>query len=199
MIKLLIATTQQGKINEFKQILGSVFFKPLTLKNYFYDNKGSQETGDTYKKNAFIKAKYFAVKFKIAALADDSGLEVAGLPGKLGVKTKRYALGSDKKRYLKLLKKTANFSQKERQAKFVSCIAFYDPFKKTSHITCGNCRGYIATQPKTKYGFGYDPVFVVKKTNKYFSEMTVAEKNLVSHRAKAFKKMLRFLYKYYEL
>ena len=196
MKKILIATARKGKLDEFKGILKGLNFKFLTLKDLNHSFPEPEETGKTFAENAIIKVKFYAEKSGLLTLADDSGLVVPALAGKLGIKTKRYAKGSDQNRLQKLLKEMAGFPANKRKAKFISFVAFFNPKDGKLKITQGVCQGKIAHKPKGKYGFGYDPIFVVDGLNKRFAELTLTEKNQVSHRALALQKMKKFLKQY---
>ena len=196
MKKILIATSRKGKMEEFKGILKGLNFKFLTLADLSQSFPEPEETGRTFAENAVIKAKFYGKKSGLLTLADDSGLLVPALSGKLGVKSKRYAKGSDQNRLQKLLKEMASFPESKRRAKFISCVAFFNPKGGKLKITKGVCYGQIATKPKGNYGFGYDPIFIVAGLNKHFAELTLTEKNQVSHRALALQKMKKFLKQY---
>lgn len=197
--KLLIATKNKGKAYEFFAILKDLNFQIITLADIDPFKTEPKETGKTFAENAIVKARFYGQKTGFLTLTDDSGLLVEALPDKLGIKTRRYSKGSSKTKYLKLLKEMEKISHDKRGAKFISAIAFFDPEKNYLKITAGVCRGKISNQPKGKYGFGYDPVFIVKDLNKHFSELSLEEKNQVSHRAKALKKMKKYLKTNYEI
>lgn len=193
MRKLLIATREKGKMDELQSIIGRLNFKLVTLTDINFPNTEPSEKNHSFAENALIKAKYYGSKSGLKTLADDSGLIVDALPGKLGVRSKRYKKGTDIDRYKQLLKDLKNIPPAKRTARFVSAVAFYDPQTKTTKVTQGICEGSIAFTPKGSYGFGYDPVFIVKALNKHFAEISMEEKNRVSHRGNALRKMLKFL------
>ncbi len=190
---LLIATRRKGKLKEFKEILKTLKFKLLTLKDINFPKIEPKESGKTLAENAVIKAKFYGQKAGLLTLADDTGLWVKALPTKLGVKTKRYAQGTDIDRYQKLLDEMQDVPEKKRVACFISSICLFDPRTGKLNLVQGVCQGKIAHQAKGKYGFGFDPVFVVKNLNKHFAELSLEEKNKISHRAKALKKIIPFL------
>ncbi|MFC1711490.1 RdgB/HAM1 family non-canonical purine NTP pyrophosphatase [Patescibacteria group bacterium] len=192
---VLIATRRQGKLDEFQGILKDTKFNLKTLKEIDFPQIEPKEDGKTFKENACIKAMFYGKRTNLKTLADDSGLIVDALPGKLGVRTKRYAKGTDKDRYLKLLKDLADVKEEKRQARFVSAIAYYNPKTKRIITTRGVCEGKIALTAKGKFGFGYDPVFIVNELNKHFASLSLEEKNKVSHRARALMKMKKYLEK----
>jgi XTP/dITP diphosphohydrolase len=197
MKKLLIATRNKGKFKEFLGILKNLPFEFLFLDDVSQKIPLAfeiKETGKTFKENAILKAKAYAKKSGLLTLADDSGLCVDFLKGKPGVASHRFGQGSDKDRNEKLLKLMEKVPKDQRKAKFVSAICLYNPLNGKTIISRGICSGEIAFKPKGDNGFGYDPVFIVKGLNKHFAELTVTEKNQVSHRAKALRKMLKHLY-----
>jgi len=191
---ILIATTKKGKLNEFKEALKDLKFNFLTLKDINFPKIQPKENGKTFKENSIIKARFYGKRANLMTLSDDSGLLVDALPNKLGIKTKRYAKGTDKNRYKKLLKKMVNVPRKERKARFISAVTFYNPKTDKLVTTQGICDGKIAFKPQGLNGFGYDPIFIVKELNKHFAELTLEEKNKISHRAKALEKMKKYLF-----
>lgn len=190
---LLIATRRKGKIKEIKEILKDLGFKLLTLEDINFPKTEPKEDGKTFAENAVIKAKFYGKKSGFLTLADDSGLEVDALPGKLGVNSKRYAKGSDEDRNKKLLKEMEGIEKERRKARFVSTVALFNPKTDKLKIFEGVCQGKIALKPKGIYGFGYDPLFIVEGLNKHFAQLTLEEKNRVSHRTKALRKVKKYL------
>lgn len=207
MNKLLIATRRQGKLKEFKAILKDLNLHLLTLADINFPNIEPEENGQSFKENAEIKAKFYGQKAKLPTLADDSGLIVDVLPNKLGVRTKRYTPGTDKDRYLKLLQELTKAPNNKRTARFKAAISFYDP-KKNDIVktTIGTCEGKISQKPKGKNGFGFDPVFIpnnkdkINKNlkNKHLAQLTLNQKNKISHRSKALKKITKYLKQYFQ-
>jgi non-canonical purine NTP pyrophosphatase (RdgB/HAM1 family) len=193
MKKLLIATRRKGKLAEIKEILKDLNFKLLTLEEISFPPIEPKEDGSTFSENAEIKARFYGKKTGLLTLADDSGLRVKALPHKLGLKTKRYAPGTDRDRYQQLLKEMENIPAKRRKAQFVAAVCLFNPKINQFKIEQGFCQGKIAQQAKGKRGFGYDPIFIVKSLNKHFAELSLEEKNNVSHRAKAIRKIKKYL------
>ena len=196
LAKILIATRNKGKFTEFVEILKDLPFELLFLDDVVdkvpsdFDVK---ETGKTFEENAVLKAETYGKMSGLLTLADDSGLCVDYLDGGPGVKSHRFAIGNDKDRYEKLLELMKKVPKKDRKAKFISVICLYNPQNRNIIITSDECRGEIAFKPKGKHGFGFDPVFIVEDLDKHFAELTLEEKNQVSHRAKALKKIKKFL------
>ncbi len=152
------------------------------------------ETGKTFEENALLKAKAYASLSNLTTLADDSGLEVDALNGEPGVRSARYAgEGAPQAKLIDyLLQKLSGIPWEERDARFKCVIAIASPDGEM--ITChGECQGIITFEPKGKEGFGYDPVFYLPELDKTMAELTMKEKNKVSHRGKAAKEARRYL------
>ena len=196
-MELLIATNNKGKVREIKEIL-----KGLDMEVFSLADKGIDvdvvEDGTTFEENSMKKATEI---FKIAnciTVADDSGLEVDALDGAPGVYSARYAGegASDEEKYTKLLNELKDVPDEKRTARFVSVVAVILP-DGTKTTLRGECEGIITKEPAGSGGFGYDPVFFVPELNKTFSEVTLEEKNQISHRGKAFKMLKDYLEKQY--
>jgi len=136
----------------------------------------------------------------LAALADDSGLEVEALGGKPGVKSARYAgdNASDENNIIKLLKELEGVSSDKRNARFVCCIALVLPDGE-EQIFWGYVNGKIIESPRGDHGFGYDPVFIPDGCRKTFAEMNSHDKDQISHRRKALDKLKEFLVKFAQI
>lgn len=181
--ELIIASNNQHKIVEIKEILGEFFKNIYSLKEKNI-NVEVEETGKTFEENAIIKAKYIAELTGIPALSDDSGLEVDALNGEPGVYSARYAgePSNSTNNNTKLLKEMNGITN--RNANFTSVIAICYPDGKI--ITSkGQTFGKILTELQGENGFGYDPLFYSNDLNKSFGLATSEEKNAVSHRARA--------------
>jgi len=182
--KILIATANKNKIREIKKILGERF-RIVALKNPPKIN----ENGRTLLENAVKKAKGFFRTSRIMTLADDTGLEVEILGGLPGVHSARFA--GKKCSYAdnnaKLLKLLDGIPFKKRKAKFVTVVALILPGGRVKTVS-GEINGYILNGPRGYNGFGYDPVFYYPRLKKTFAELTIEEKNKISHRGKALRK-----------
>jgi XTP/dITP diphosphohydrolase len=192
---LLIATTNLGKIKEIAEILKDLELEIKSLKD-FQELKPPAETGKTFFENALLKARYYAEKTGLLALADDSGLEVSALGGAPGIHSARFAgeNATDEKNYLKLLELMKDLPDEKRSARFVCVMVCYHP--SGAYIsTEGVWEGKIAFSPRGEYGFGYDPIFLVKEFNfeKTAAELPLEIKNQLSHRAKALKELKKKL------
>ena len=193
-MKILIATTNAHKAKELKAILPSTLkgkkIEYLTLKD-FPNYKAPEETGRTIKDNAVLKAVSAAKFADIPALADDTGLEVDALHGAPGVKSARYA-GPNcdvDENNRKLLAALDGLFLGERTARFKTVACYAAPSGETvTHE--GALEGFIGFGYSGENGFGYDPLFIVKGKGKTLAEMSEEEKNSLSHRKKAFEKIL---------
>ena len=193
MPKLLLATTNRGKINEYRSLLKGLPFQLTTPpeEEIYID---VEEDYDSMEENARHKAITFADASGLIALADDSGLEVDALGGEPGVRSARYAGddASDSERNEYLLAKINNIPMEKRTARFKCVIAVAVPSGKVE-ICSGECPGAINYQPKGDNGFGYDPVFYIPDLDRTMAELTPEIKNKVSHRAQAARKAYRIL------
>ena len=180
MKKLVVASNNKGKIAEIKQILSD--YEVLSIKDCGIEID-VEENGVTFQENALIKAKALYELTKLPTIADDSGLVVEALDGAPGVYSARYAGdGHDDSANNQLLLKNLQ-DKSNRNAKFVSAIAYYDG-EKTVYGN-GEVHGVILKELKGNGGFGYDPLFFCTEINKSFGEATAEEKNSVSHRYRA--------------
>ena len=191
--KLLLATNNLGKARELAVLLQGASFTITTPQE-----EGMvlevEETGTTFEANAAIKAEAFAKASGLMALADDSGLEVDVLGGEPGVMSARYADpdASDEDRVRYLLSKLEGIKWNMRGARFRSVIAVAEP-EGTIELFEGTCEGMIALSPRGAGGFGYDPVFYVPSLGKLMAELTMEEKNSISHRGSAARKAVEYL------
>lgn len=188
-MKLLFASSNAYKIAEIKGIL-PLGFQLISLKEiHFHDE--IPETEDTIEGNAIQKATFLADKMNIPCFADDTGLIIPSLNNEPGVFSARYAgeqRNPDDNMDL-VLEKLSN--QSDRSAHFTTVIALYIHHKV--HIFEGRIDGTIIHEKRGTQGFGYDPIFLPDGSDKTFAEMSVEEKNAMSHRAKALEKMMVYL------
>lgn len=195
MKKLLIATRSKGKFSEIVSELSGLPFELLNLNNVseLPPNFEVEEPATTFEGNAIIKAMTLGKKTGFLTLAEDAGLEVDALNGRPGVYTARYAPGTDEDRYRKLLGELLAVPEEKRTARFRAIVAIYDP-KNDKVRTCeGVYGGRIAMEPQGSNGFGYDPIFYNIELGKTNAEMTMEEKNKVSHRGKSLRKAKEIL------
>lgn len=185
MIKLLVATTNKGKLREYRQMLEGAPVEMVTL-----DEAGIaldvEETGATIAENAVLKATTYAQRSGMLTLADDSGLEVEALGGEPGSRSARYAgeEATDGERVRFLLRKMERVPDGQRQARFRCVIAVATPDLEV-RTSEGTCEGIIAREPRGANGFGYDPVFYIPSLGRHMAELPLEVKNRISHRGKA--------------
>lgn len=187
MRKLLIATRSKGKFPEIVLGLKGLPFKFVNLNDVpdLPSNFEVEEPAQTFEGNAIIKAITLATKTGLLTLAEDAGLEVEVLGGRPGVLSARYFPGTDEDRYIKLLDEMRNIPEGKRNASFRAVIAICDPDNFKIRTCEGIYQGQIIFEPKGVNGFGYDPIFYNRELGKTNAEMTLIEKNAVSHRGKA--------------
>jgi len=188
---LVIATTNKGKIKEFRSLLIPEISNLLSIGDF--DNIPKiEETGKTFEENALIKARVVSELTNKTTISDDSGLEVLSLDNKPGVYSARYAgeHATDSDNIKKLLDDLS--SEDYRAARFVCCVAIVFP-DGNEKVFQGICKGEILKSSKGQGGFGYDPVFYFPQAKKTFAELSLDEKNEFSHRAKAIKQLNNFL------
>jgi len=192
-MKLVLATQNKDKIKEIKNFLSDLKIRILTLDNFRY-NLPLKETGQTLEENALLKAKAIYKLTKLPTLADDSGLEVAYLNGKPGVRSSRFA--GEKATYLdnnlKLLRLLKNVPSQKRKARF-RCVMALMLDEKKAKLLEGKISGFIATELKGEKGFGYDPLFFIPKLKKTFAQLSIKQKNGISHRAQALQMVKKYL------
>ena len=186
-MKVIAATKNKGKIREMLEILSPLDIEIISQQEIGIE-VDAEETGDTFEKNALIKARAVAMLCDYPVLADDSGICVEALGGAPGVRSARYAgdNATDSEKINKML--TEMNGQENRKAKFVTAVAFILPNGK--EITAsGEVHGSITDAPKGENGFGYDPIFYSDELQKTFAESSDDEKNSVSHRGRALKSL----------
>ena len=187
-MKFILATKNQKKLNELKRILEPIGCSVISEKDLKEPLCEVVEDADTFEGNALLKARSAMKATGLAAIADDSGLCVDYLDGAPGVYSARYAgeEHDDEKNNQKLLKALDGLSIEKRTAFFVSAVAVV--FPDGSEFTVrGECKGYIAFEKQGENGFGYDPLFISEKG--CFGNLTAEEKDSISHRGKALRKM----------
>jgi len=194
MRTLLIATRNRGKLKEIKKLLEDLPFNLVDLSQ-FPSIETVEESGDTFADNASLKATGYARQAGVLTLADDSGLMVDALDGAPGVHSARYAGegASDNERTEKLLRALTDVPQSQRGARFVSVIAIAQNEGKAVNMSMGECKGEIAREPRGDGGFVYDPIFIPESSTLTFGQLEAAEKNRISHRARALSKAAAFL------
>ena len=188
---ILIATKNEGKTKEFRQFFAQLGYKVENL-NAYPDLPDVAETGLTFEENARLKAETIAELTGKMVLADDSGLKVDVLGGMPGVWSARFSGpdATDASNNAKLLHELAMvFEPKDRSAQFHCTLVMAAPGAQ-SLVVEADWEGYIATAPQGENGFGYDPLFLVGESGKTSAELSLDEKNKISHRAKALEKLV---------
>jgi XTP/dITP diphosphohydrolase len=185
MKHLVVATRNKGKILEINALLAG-FVDRVSSAADFADFPETIEDGATFEENALKKAREAARFTGLPALADDSGLVVDALGGRPGVYSARYAGegADDAANNARLLSECQDVPDDQRQAAFVCVLAFVTP-EGTEQLFAGRVAGRILAAPRGEGGFGYDPLFLVDGFDRSMAELELAEKNVVSHRARA--------------
>ncbi|MDM5302754.1 XTP/dITP diphosphatase [Bacillus subtilis] len=193
MKEAIIATHNPGKVKEFKEILEPKGYDVKSLAEIGYTEE-IEETGHTFEENAILKAEAVAKAVNKMVIADDSGLSIDNLGGRPGVYSARYAgeQKDDQANIDKVLGELKGIEKEQRTARFRCALAVSNPGEETKTVE-GHVEGYIAEEPRGEYGFGYDPIFIVKDKDQTMAELTSDEKNKISHRADALKKLSKLL------
>jgi XTP/dITP diphosphohydrolase len=192
-MRLLVATTNPGKLREFRELLGAERFEYDDLSAH-RDLPAAEETGRTFRANACLKASYYAAALNVWTLADDSGLAVDALDGKPGVHSARWAEMNtagkgDAANNALLLRQLAEIPDASRTARFVCVLALSDPKGRILLTTMDTVEGRMIHEPRGENGFGYDPLFLIDALGKTTAELPPAEKHAISHRGKALRRM----------
>jgi len=187
-LKLVLASRNRGKLREIVPLLAGLGFDLVTVDEVAPDCE-LREDGATFEDNALAKARQAAAATGLAAIADDSGLEVDALEGAPGVYSARYAgvPSDDARNNAKLLEALRAVPAAGRGARFRCVAAFVDPGAGVELARSGDCAGEILAQPRGDLGFGYDPLFLVPALGRTMAELPLDEKNRLSHRAAAFR------------
>ena len=192
-MKILLATQNLGKVRELRDLLVDEEIEVLSLQD-IPDWEDVEENGVTFADNAALKAREAVRRTGLIALADDSGLEVDALEGAPGVYSARYAgePKDDERNNNKLLQLLETIPEDKRTARFRCALVMATPFGE-EYLTEGAVEGRILTQRRGLDGFGYDPVFYLPEYARTMAELTLAEKNKLSHRAQAFRQVIPIL------
>ncbi len=205
--KLLLATSNRGKLREYKSLLRDVPYEIVTPADLGIATE-VEESRASFEENASLKASATARQSGLLSLADDSGLEVDALNGEPGPLSARYAGegASDADRVSFLLSRLKSVPEEKHTARFRCVIAIAAPpslslrgGQRRSNLTrsvklfSGECRGVIIDTPRGSNGFGYDPIFFIPELGKTMAELTLEEKNKISHRARAAEKAREYL------
>lgn len=176
MKEAIIATHNPGKVKEFKEILEPRGYDVKSLAEIGFTEE-IEETGHTFEENAILKAEAVAKAVNKMVIADDSGLSIDNLGGRPGVYSARYAgeQKDDQANIEKVLSELKGIEKEQRTARFRCALAVSIPGEETKTVE-GHVEGYIAEEPRGEYGFGYDPIFIVKDKDKTMAELTSDEK-----------------------
>jgi XTP/dITP diphosphohydrolase len=193
MRELVVATRNRGKMKEIQALLDGVVATVCCAAD-FTDFPETVEDGLTFEANALKKAREAMLFTGKSALGDDSGLVVDALDGRPGVHSARFAGedADDAANNRQLLEELAGVPAGQRQAAFVCVLAFVTP-GGAEQVFCGRIGGVILTSPRGDEGFGYDPLFLVDGFDRTMAELSIQEKNAISHRGQALQKFKVFL------
>lgn len=201
--QLVVATRSAHKLAELRALLRLEHAELVSLDDLAIPGE-PEETGETFETNARIKARFAATATSLPSLADDSGLEVDALGGGPGVRTRRYAgeSATDADNNARLLRELAGLAPAQRRARYVCALALALPAEAGPRgaprliVRRGTVRGRIVEDPRGSGGFGYDPLFepdLQTPDGRTFGQWAAAEKNRISHRARAARRMSRVL------
>ena len=188
MKDIMIATSNKGKVREYKSLLEPLGYTVHDLSEL--DPIEIDENGSTFQENALIKAKSIKDKCNMTVIADDSGLEIDALNKEPGIHSARYLEGHDYNYKNKVLLERMK-GKTNRNARFVCAIALCD--ETGDHLFTGVMEGKINDQAVGDNGFGYDPIFLVEQFGKTSAQLTMEQKNSVSHRGIATRELLAYL------
>ncbi|MCM3111244.1 XTP/dITP diphosphatase [Lederbergia lenta] len=195
--QIIVATKNAGKAKEFEALFAPHGIKVLSLLD-LANSPDIEETGTTFEENAILKAEGIANLSQSVVIADDSGLIIDELDGMPGIFSARYA-GEDKDddaNIDKVLFEMKDVPMEKRTGRFYCALAFAIPRVKTE-VVAGVCEGKILNERQGLDGFGYDPIFYVDKEGKSMAEMLPEEKNKISHRSLALKKLEPLVVQYF--
>jgi XTP/dITP diphosphohydrolase len=192
--RVVLASNNAGKLREFAELLSGAEFQVLPQSQFGIAE--AEETGATFAENAVLKARHASSVASLPAIADDSGLEVDALHGAPGVYSARYAgaAASDRNNIQRLLQELRDVPEGKRSARFRCVICYVEHGQDPSPVICrGTWEGRILMAPRGRYGFGYDPIFLVPAYGCSAAELSPQIKNRISHRAQALRTLLATL------
>jgi len=196
-MKLLVGTRSAGKAREIREL-----FTGLPFELSFPDERmleplpeeAELERSMSYAENAVSKARYYATRAGLAAIADDSGIEVDALGGAPGPRSARWSFtGTDADNNAALLKQLAGIPDAQRSARYRCVVAFLASPSNAPEIVEATCDGFILAEPRGTGGFGYDPLFFSPELQMTFAEASPSAKHRVSHRGRAFRALIEVL------
>lgn len=196
-MKLLVGTRSAGKTREIKELFAGLPFEltfPADRMLQPLPEEADLERSMSYVENAVAKARYYATRAGLPALADDSGIEVDALGGAPGPRSARWsATGGDGDNNALLLQQLAEVAEEKRSAHYRCVVAFLATPSSMPEIVEATCDGFILRAPRGSGGFGYDPLFFSPELNMTFGEAPAAAKQRVSHRGRAFRALIEVL------
>jgi XTP/dITP diphosphohydrolase len=192
-LELIIATRNRGKVREIREALKELGLRIHSLDD-FSDVPEIEEDGESFTENALKKARFYSKYFGNLTIADDSGLEVDTLKGLPGIYSARYAGkgASNRENNRKLLREMEGIPPPKRGARFKCAMAIVSHEGKEV-VAEGSCTGRIGFKEVGKKGFGYDPLFILPQYGKTMAQLSLSEKNRISHRGKALKKLRKII------
>lgn len=190
--KIVLASSNAGKVREINKLLSDHGVKVVPQTEY--DVTDAIEDGLSFVENAIKKARHAAKHTGLPAIADDSGIEVDALNHAPGIYSARYSGQGDEQNNIKMLKELEGIAEENRTARYQCVMVFMrDADDPTPIITQGTLEGSILTEPKGDGGFGYDPIFWLPEKNCSAGEISLEEKNKISHRAQALNSLIKEL------
>ena len=198
--RLLIATHNQGKLEEFRRLLGLSAIDLVSLSDLGIHTE-VEEKGETFGEIAAAKASGYALISRLPAIADDSGLAIDALDGRPGIRSARYAGegADDRERIDKVLKELREVGLSRRSARFICALSLSDGQGESVSTVIGACEGEITLEPRGENGFGYDPIFQPDGFEETFGELDSNIKDRISHRALAAAKIIPFLQGFFDI
>ena len=188
-MEILVATRNPGKVREIRKAFKGLGLRIRSLRD-FRKVPQMEEDGKSFAENALKKARFYSKIYGILTLSDDSGLEVYVLNGSPGIHSARFAgeKATDRENKQKLLHQLEGIPLSRRGARFKCTIALVSPEGREAVVE-GECRGKIGFKEVGRKGFGYDPLFILPGLGKTMAQLTLEEKNRISHRGKALRKL----------
>jgi XTP/dITP diphosphohydrolase len=192
-LEIIIASRNKGKVREIRKVLKGSGFRIYSL-NDFTDVPKIVEDGRSFAENALKKARFYSNCFGKLTLSDDSGLDVDILKGLPGIYSARYGgeRATNQENNQKLLREMEGIPLSKRGARFKCAIAIVSPDGREA-VAEGSCKGRIGFKEVGKKGFGYDPLFILPQFGKTMAQLSLKEKNRISHRGKALKKLRKLI------